>query len=751
VLAAGNVKATHTDSGNTVTLSTGANPLLPGDYTLSCDALVWRAPKSITVAAGARQTLKPDVDFLTDLLYPKIPDVEGRASGYKGSLTLGDASGSSPDDSWPFQVQLATLQSQDVDGKPYRWLKITLRDLKNRYTETAYLLINARDWKGGANSLQIDHGWVTGHAESIAKELVDPPGAPLAGSLTAIFSPEDDTLAETARVQGVTLTMPRLKVHDVLVLLFGADCPAANEPMRLVRAKLPAPSERRYSRADKVLPGGPRPCWIVQAPAPAPKPLPQPPALNPWLPPAPKVEPEPVSTLYLVHSDAADFSFADVQVELPSFFKATLTLDSLGNLGDRTAGEMLAEPQFAEAVRRLNESSASSPFDRATLPADGSGASYGGKLTFRFMGENIDLPFTVRVQLVGSEMRASVPHRWLEIESRSHLMLSPEHTERARLLINQSRYEQGEFVVAEGWWSYKDHVFPYEPQGDMTVIEEDLHFLNDPLPPRFSVHDVLALLFDARPRAAPAMSQMRTGFMALVGGPSPARTRTWGQHWLRRDQQVRTVIWTWTDGDQTSSHKAGYMIKRSPRIPFDFAEVKVQAPSGVAIAASLYDPLQDADSLLGEPSALVARAETTRSRVATAREAKPNWKLWTLHSGPRLDVLGARPLLWAEYGGTLGDAIQLREPSGKITPLPRDSLRDAAQIDLVEGGRTWFSQRGEPPLRGHVESVKGIQVRFKDNLRTYRTTDFAPIDQTLLKLHEPPPPEPKNQPRKSAR
>jgi hypothetical protein len=478
-----------------------------------------------------------------------------------------------------------------------------------------------------------------------------------------------------------------------------------------------------------VLPNGLKPCWLVTAPPPRPQTPAAPFSPNPWLvAPVAEAAAAPVTRLDLVYSDDAQFNFAEVRVELPSLFSASLTLDSLRSLGDRTADQMPAESLLTEAARRLGDAGPASPFDRATLPtADGVEAQYGGQLTTTFGGQKLELPFEADIRTVGAEAIDGIPHRWIEITTRSWSPGGQQHQEQARLLIDKTRYDQGEFVVRSGWWTMKDHVFAYDPSGDMATVEEDLHFLGAPLPLlRFSVHDALVLLFDARPQAAVTFNNLRTGFLSRVGGPSPLRQRTWGQFMLRNEEMVRTVTWSWSEGD-VSRGGASYLIQRSPRLPFDFAEVKVQT-GDLTFSASLKEPRQKVNSKLGSPDDLAALASRTSTAVAHARESKPNWRLWTLTGRPRL---------WAEYATTLGDRISLRDEHGRMHSVTRTQLSRMQDISLVDDGRTWYRIDGKPLFRGHVERVTGIRVEFKGERSTFRTTEFSPVDQKLLEQHRP--------------
>jgi hypothetical protein len=384
----------------------------------------------------------------------------------------------------------------------------------------------------------------------------------------------------------------------------------------------------------------------------------------------------------LTRNEKIPFNFVTVEARGPQFH-AILKADNWNVASSIVADEVALD----SAYKRLAASAARPrPFERAAFPADdGRQVQYEGKIK---IAGGQELTYTALVRVVGSEKVREDVGRWLEMEVTSQKMGAKRHREAARLLVNQTRYENDrKFVVEKGTFYIGDQdAFDWN-NGNLKQAQEGLWLLERPLPgpqERFGVHDVLTLMFDGPSPATPSLDAIREEFSARIVAKRLDR------HYsdIRKTDPLgrgELDVQEWQSPPELMP--SNYTIRRCARIPFGFYSANLELcvmSTVLGKQATVLEVTVEAKNYGQAESALdedLVLATTERIKAV----ADPNWRLW--------DV--ASPELFAEYCGTVKDRVILRCRG-------EDRFRDYALADLssedaaaARQGRLWRGAAGK--------------------------------------------------------
>lgn len=707
IFGAHNVAAVADGSQEPYALQIGINDGLPaGKYTLQGRSDDWSIePTSFTIVPGKPTTISPRLR-LPRWKFAGLPE-PGQQIVYSGPLTVRPGPGKQPID---FRLTLTTLQDENVGEVPHRWLQMELTH--SDYRETAYLLVDVPSYNE-LSQFKVARGWIEVTNNWIAKELARRMPDDPAAALAVEFSAERDGVPDAAAKLGVFLSPDRLNIYAPLVLLFGADCEAAVADIRSVRARLPTPTRFELSdinTAHLVLTG-----LLVEAKETLP-------AL------APDQEP-PRIELTVKRSETIPFSFVEIQLNSP-LLAATLKVDAHTELTKPLTNvpvppqERLASASAAIAAL----SSEPDALDVATLPReDGAGVSIRNGTLISDKG--FKLGFEVRLAVVGRDTIDGRPHRWLKLSATTGT-----HREEALLLVDEDLFRKdGEIVAPRGWFIFGTHRLPFtttEPR-PIERIEEELHFLGDPLPPlRVGVHDVLALISKTPLQSMFGGLRREFAHWRSLAGVSP---KPMPEEWSYGTAGQTVAANIWSVG--TEGTAPWYRIVRSPEIPFDFVDVKVAA-GGMTLTASVdqviaLSPEELARMELPDAATWAAAVAEHKKRIDAARLARPNWRLWNIQSP-------AGPVrLWAEYGGKAAGTVLLRGPGEPIQEYSEAALVDGNDRDAMVAGRWWSNLEGRPFFRGNLTAFRKLRenqiyLTFDDEVQRSLTRFHKLNDQPLL-------------------
>jgi serine/threonine protein kinase len=679
LLKRGDVVAIHQETGKRHPVRFGPTDIPPGVYRLEGGNVECRLqPLTFIVAAPAihrdsktqesalqQIVVLPSFDFpFASWKYPQLPAAPQARAVYRGDLSVRLPGQPEPLTS-EFLATLTILGDAPIGDRAGRWLEIDIFNEGIAYRETAVLHMDVEEWEAN-QTLRIETAWVQAQSAALTARLRASFGDDATPQLVTPLDRDRDRLVELADKLGCGLPVERISVQDALVLFFGDACQASQPWFRTVRAKAPPPSHWALG----LEPGSPvtKPHLQVTAE-------------------------EPGISLYLSRSESIPFGFDRITVSSPAL-SATLKLDRQSPSHDKAAPRL---PDVAE-LARLNQIVMSlparpQPFDVAAIPDKvGAGVTLSGAVEVPGLPL---LDYTVELRALQRENVGDVPHRWIDIS-----VLSGGHQERALLLVNEPEYsEHGRFVVDRGWFLCHDHVFPLDASVNLRDADEALHFLGTKaLPPqRLGVHDVATLVFGAS-----------------LGSPFDPVRRHFADYVTRNELKVKDEFVTGyslrkagVSVDAMRFELAGkgaaggpsYTIYRSTQTPFEFVEVKLTTASGITLTASADSIWEREPTDDDREERLLARSLVTNEQVAAARAKKPNWRLWTLTDDK------ARPIrLWAEYGGSIGERIVVREMFGQLRVLPLDAIYGADDRAAIEAGRLWFDKEGKAMLRGEMLS-----------------------------------------------
>lgn len=224
-------------------LEIGENSLPVGEYTLEPEpAIVKLKPSNVVVVRSDQPSpVRPEVKLQFPWPYPQIPDKVGATVEYYGTLWHLLLPSTKP------ITYVATLRAFDFDptaGKPWRWIEVSVTSTGSNYTETGYLLINEQVYRD-SQRMEIKEGWCVAKSDRIGQKLkhVDP-----AHRFDGLVAPFDKDKSLKDLVHGTLGVAPGevVSLHEALVLLFGAACPAAGDHIKTLREQIAGDTQRQF-------------------------------------------------------------------------------------------------------------------------------------------------------------------------------------------------------------------------------------------------------------------------------------------------------------------------------------------------------------------------------------------------------------------------------------------------------------------------------------------------------------------------
>lgn len=467
-------------------------------------------------------------------------------------------------------------------------------------------------------------------------------------------------------------------------MLFGADFYSSSETLRGVRSRLANDGERQGKR--ELLTGGPKgdlQCWVVKSEN-------------------PKEEDDRGTSYSYYRHEAVPFSFVKIKADLDDSFRAEFTHTGYG-----TGRASEATPDDLPACRDLKRDLVN--FDESSLPAkDGAKAKY--RLTVRRGGKEQVFEVSLRT---ADASQVGISQRWLEIDVNSK-SVEVEFNEQALLSIEDLRDKKGVLAVQSGYLRNQKEVFSFEAGGDREAIELGLLKLGKKSANSLlTVHDVLALMFNAELKASREIGGLRT----KVSGLRAERKFAFIDIVLRDLRHLPGEEWKLPTAPGSPPV---YLFTRSRELPFDFNTIDFNLPGVFELRCELVEFTagdEVAPSLLSVTSSeLELSAQQTRTRI-TAAEQDPNWREWRSATPG-----GWRE--WAEFGGELKDRTVLlkckRESKLEVKSISPQSLRPEDREWIAEG-RYWnapderdFPKRATFVTRGPLRVELKLKTGLKD-------------------------------------
>ena len=572
-------------SGQIHNLQIGINRLAPGDYRLELADWESNVPETFTLAAGQDLTIylkPPTPSFTSDfhVLFPKIPSRPGAWAVFHASL----GPRGTPEDQWPsYDITLRSLQKEMQGETECQWLTVTVESLDDeRYRETASILIDARLYER-EQELRILKGFIEAEIQDQVEVLPTQ-----LQNITVEWSEEHDPLEEMTDKLRVRLPEGRLSVLATLSVLFDYSHPAVPKQISSLRAKLGV-AEREFVNSSYVSDSGRKiSSLLIVSGKDAES----------------GSEPEFGYTIERARdSDEVPFSLLRVDIVGP------LSVKFARQKGGPEGVDLEVNLQALEqAVRQMNEIASPPPddFTRALLPeTEGEKCRYSAEVK---LGPTARL--TVEADVRSGELKDidGRRHRWIEV-------WMPRGEQGAMLLIDEDAYRnQGRFVVKEGWYRLNDEAFDFA-NGDATVAEESLRWLEKPVArDSFKVHEVLALLFNAdMPSVQERVKELRSEIPMKIGQakakrkPRPCTIEALGP----AQDTFRGYEWVLVSDDTDAFP---FTIQFSREIPFGFGLVELTLP-GFEISTKLVESKSNASPLLGSEVDMREMAARTQSKL----------------------------------------------------------------------------------------------------------------------------------------
>lgn len=694
-------------------LQLGTNLLPPGDYRLETNpqAELQLTPSAVKIAAVQSQTIvvawKPSEPPPTSRvsLFPTIPDKSGPLVSYTGKLWYRHAG---EERSCSFSMKLRAKDIEILQGVPHRWIEIetsTHAD-EGEYRETALLLVNPAAYANEFD-FRVKQGWLAAESESIAQRLsYRYPEIPAEKRSRIVVEYDGtDRLSQRASELNTTLPPARLSVQYVVALFFNAPVPSVPEAMKTWRV-MPANDRNRIESHEPSL----RPRrHILQS------------TTDDKLATAPRA--------YLIDmNDDVPFGFMQLMIRDENLQFSCSYLSS----NDTPAQSPPAKAAFAAEASAMASlpTYKPDPIGEALLPVDeGAMAKYLGSLE---RSDFAKIDFEAHLRIGETEIEEGVPLRVLELKAITVPPTSGDlHIEEARLRIDPQRYAAGEFKVVDGWYRTLDETFPFDPSGNLSLVEEGLVTLKKRLPEnRLSVHDILGLVFGAQLKAAEGIGRLRTTVRLKLIEAGLDRKFEETQFPRRGRPSLTADRWI---VPRKEGIPLSYEFIRSRQAPFDFCRVnfEITQPQRFKIVTALDD-----DQASGAPSLFAERTLTsdteTKHRIAE-KLSDPNVKVWR-------DKLG-KIIAYAEFGGTLLNAkrdrvekVLLLPPGEELLTIPLTSFSGDDQT-WINDGRFWEMAAERKQLIHSFMSDGNtyVQLKSKDGeTKRYPIEVFSPADQRWI-------------------
>lgn len=673
------------DNPEKFALTRGDNSLLPGEYFLipgHPDSLI--EPEQISVQVGKAKTIK--VKSLPHVPWhlPRLPEVagaylEGRGTIWEEGMPLSPVG---TPVGMPYKLTLTMgppgiFVDEELGVKVAgNWLEVEVIQGKQRdYTETGRLLVDTGEYRR-TNKLKVMEGSLTATSSDIVKRLeyLHLPQKNPPDRLAVKFLSKKDAIQDRAKELKIELPKLRISVQDVLAMLFDADFVCSSKMAPTVRSELATNSKRQG--VWELVPNGPNGdlyCWVVKSEVADQKDQKN---LDE------KGNAVNLKTKYSYYRhEAVPFSMVKIEASKPGKFEANFTHTNYG-----TAGLTPPTPTPAELQACLALKPDLGKFDKSSLPlAKGAYVKYHVTITRHSKKQQFEV--SLRME---DAVREESRNRLLEIDVYS---TTPEMKFREQALLEiDLRDNSGVLTVKSGFLLNQDEVFEFEPGGDREVIDLGLMKLGKkPMSSLLTVHDVLALMFDAKLDASREIGGLRTGLAVFFKEPEFTFSDI-GEVWEKKltKEELESLV-----GKALAGAKGEHLLYRFTRsrdLPFDFKMLTFDIPSKFTLVCKLADSTTAniaAPRLLSKTEEeLKDTAKETKSKIAAAEKDK-NYREW------RNEKEGSR--MWAEFRGELPDGTVLllgKQVSSKdmVAPVeisvPKQYLRREDQ-DWIDKGREW--------------------------------------------------------------
>lgn len=700
-------------TGRATALLSGSNSLPPGAYRLEADAGELKMPVShLTIEAGQTQSLalvlpalvvpppRDSWDFAT------IPDVPGPFVRYVGQLWY---QGMPTEQPTTFRLTLRAKDERLIGQVKHRWVEIeaVTQAASGDYTERGLLLIDSNRYQNDRD-IVVKEGWISAESESLRERLAKQFADQKVERLVVEYD-RNDRLSTRAKDLNVYVPTERLSVQQVLVLLLGGSIPTAPEPLR--KSRVLVASDGPWIQERAMLKGAW--CDVLRSG------------------PIDELD-KPGAKGYMIATNP-NVSFGLVRLRIAN---PTLNLNCTR---EHSSNEEAPSPP--DDVRLADEARLIAGFQKQKLDpigislmpaAEGALASYSGELE---RGPLPKIGFEAHVRTAGALEVDGIHLRALEIRAVTD---DPDnasrHVEEAWIRFDVNRYQQDDqFVIHDGWFRVQGETFPFDPDGVLLPVEDNLVALGKRLPlNRLSVHDVLGLLFDARLQAS-TTGNLRSAVQLVKVKTGQEGIQSETQAPLRGKPSVTADLYTFP---KKEGWPLDYVICRSPSLPFDFYTVDLHLAAlpnstfSIKTALTNYEN-SGAEPLLGNPEALRSAVLATNQKIKE-KLRDPNVRVWRK----------GNDALFVEFAGTapMSDGMRLRT-AVFLAPPGTTAIADThwwfldesskADQEWVSAGRFW----GDSP---RAQFVTMFRTGQKTTVRRSGENDlplesFSPGDQVWIK------------------
>ncbi len=647
---AGDVFVEQTETGETQELSDkNSLELAPGPWELKTrpGSLFKFKDPELKVEAGktVRHVLLPKLPF--SWKHPKLPTVAGASATWKGQI---NRRGGDDSTNISYTLFMQTFNEVTIEERRCRWLYVeVLRDSPAPVVkERAFLAVDIDAYET-MQHFEVKSGWMMAHSRDIESELktlfseengeteIDPPK-----EITVDFAGDSDLLTDQADLLQAPLPEHRLSLLDVMTLVMGANFPGASPQSAAARTS--------FSKLDEIFSSDVRStsyeqlkCLVVQSRTES----------------EIEHEKEGESAFFEIARSDAEVPFSFVRVILrDSSLEASLNLVTyylpLGGTSSKLPSEEPPVAALQDAAERFQSLPAGPRFDLAAIPPeDGAWIRYKGTIA---LGPSRRTEYSATIAAIGTENRGDQSCRWLRLDINSGPENKPLlHQETAIVLVDPVAYKKsGAATILEGWLIYehgKEHgdidpyVLKFADSGDMQRTDDDLQMLEYTLSPeRLSIHDVLALLFNANLDRSPShFIRLRPEISARLSN-TDGRKQTRGEKFMNDVGSIPVKGWDFKDD------KVQYHFERSDAVPFSFISLNLTYGPVTLVANVDSNIPKQWDPVSFDKNKWEGLSKKTQEQIATWKEQNPNFRFWTIPTGQENDERTVTQLL-AEWAG----------------------------------------------------------------------------------------------------
>ncbi|MEJ7592622.1 MAG: hypothetical protein WKF77_13810 [Planctomycetaceae bacterium] len=585
-----------------------------------------------------------------------------------------------------YKLIMTTMNEEVVEGVECRWLHVEVETFSPvKLTEEAYLAVDIAAWESG-QSFKVKKGWFTVTSGDIKTEL----GAFSSGKsdesqimgrhdrLIFELDPTDldrDPLPEIALALEAALPEERLSLRDVLTLVMDANLQGSIPEAPIIRRNL-GKLAVLFDQDVRIHNTGQVNCLAVLS----------------------RIETDELQFKLYRNDAIIPFGFVFVDIKHPRI-DASLVLSSSFVPVTTSESETVNEVLLAAETDRIKNLHGKPRFDLATIPTeDGAWIEYEG---YSELGPTHKTRYSARIEAIGPGQHEGKSGRWLKMEVNSGPDGEPLHQkETAVVLIDPVAYEtDGEAVILEGWFEYPAkeknesgeslvHVLRFDPKGDMTRTKEDLKILEfDFSAARLTVHDVMALLFNAKLPDSPSPFRQLRLDVAEKLKDSSGRKLTLKPTLLRDGTTIPGKVWDFAGNENFS-----YRFVRSDKIPISFLSMDLKYGRATLVARVLSNIPNKWDPSPIDKTTWATRAEETQQQIMEWQAENLNYRFWTLKATVQGGATKEQRVLaeWAGESKPLkGDFAGARR---FLKPFSEEQIELGREIRISPEDEQWINQ-----------------------------------------------------------